>query len=105
MPVQTGRLNRRVIDRSEFAFSGKKRQYGEHADTDDHVKRMETGHDEIEQKKQTRLLRTRTGPLNAGTGYQPFDEFLMVFVGFDAQKDGSQKHGDDQQEHQLSPIV
>src|ERR1035441_2864005 len=104
MPVQATHLQRRVVLRSKTPFPGCVQKPGKEADPDDHVKRVQSGHDEV--KGKINLGVARVGQLIGMTGERLFIEIegsawdvmlhklVVVFDSFDAEECEAQGQGE-----------
>ena len=63
MPVQPGHLQRCIIFRREFISARLNNHPSDHNHTGDHVKTVQTGHDEVNGEKYVRII-----PLHADKG-------------------------------------
>src|SRR5208337_1216979 len=99
VPVQPADLHRRVVFRSEAPPPCRVQKPGENADADDHVQRVQSGHDEVKREINLRVLRVghlirmarnRLLELETGSGNVMQLKLFLVFIGLDAQESESQ---------------
>ena len=97
VPVEAADFDRGVLFWGEASLPGHGQQPGKNPEADDHVQRVQAGHDEIEREENLRVARVGVLPGMAGdrhmieterrAGDVMLFEFVFVFDALDAEKD------------------
>src|SRR5436190_20226513 len=91
VPVETADLDRAVIPGGDRPVPRPAQHDGHDAEADDHVQRVEAGHQEIEREKDLRVREILPLELKRWTGNVVFDERLEVLEALDAEKHAAQR--------------
>ena len=106
MPIESCHVDRGVVVCSKSAAPGANGQDGEQRDPDDHVERMQSGHDEIKRKENLRVSRVRVLTRMTGNffvfkaerraGDVVFVKLIFVFLTLNAEESEAKQHGENE---------
>src|SRR6266851_3425339 len=109
VPVQAPHFNGSVVLRSEASLPRHEQEPNENADTNNHVQRVQAGHNEVESKENLgvlwicvliRMARNLFLELERSPGHVMSFELFLVLDPFDAQESQSQYQRQGQVSHQ-----
>ena len=114
MPIQPPHFDGSVVVRSKSAFPGHHGQPYEDANPDDHVERVQAGHDEVESKEDFRMAgigvlvgmswNRNVVESEAGAGHMMLLELFLILDPFDSEERRAEHQGREQvANQQLAP--
>src|SRR5579863_4976727 len=114
VPVQAADFEGRVIFLSKASLPRHHQKPGKDAQANDHVQRVQPGHDEVEREENLGVTRVRILPRMVGNFFMletegssrdvVLDKLVAIFLAFDAEKGKAEEHGQDEHgDHEHAP--
>src|SRR5438105_3357914 len=92
VPIEAADFNRTVVFRRDRAAPRPPEHPAHDAEADDHMQRVESGHNEVQRKEQLRVPHEFLLELERRTGHMMLGELVVVLDTLDSQKYSAQNH-------------